>query len=357
MQRARSPNSPYCAPSSGSTKRATRAIRADRTTARSSGGRNFTDPSRRPEGETGGETTASIGEEIPRGFRFERGGQLFVSGPTEPLTECTFADYRLLLKNDTEYSSNREPLHRPDSTPLELKPLLEDRWRYTAYLPQNLTSPLTVDGVASRVFGGQILAYRYEDLSVYYEPERRTRRIIYVGFIPTWPGSDGDGCRILQSTHRAIDRPPAPAVWPRRLYLLLMRGPPCDCSTTALETSPRSPRCYMWRSWSPNKTTAPERRFTCGRKIAWATLYPFMGEEVLEGPWATPGATGPTAVPSSEEVTAFDRDCLVCAQCLACSIATKTYCRRHMVCKHRPAVLTEGGTERSVIKNCTAVKL
>lgn len=206
--------------------------------------------------------------------------------------------------------------------PLELKKQLHNRWYFALHVSHGMGLTVTRNALTARVTGGQILAYRYVELSI------EGNNCVYYGFIPSVtsdqaPASEEwvftrqyESQRNIaafngEGTHR-VSRIATKAMWPRKMIVYLKKSQMgCDCSDG----------CSMW---SLKLSEKKGNIVSCMKRIPWSQIYVMMGDE------------DETCVDVRKE----PRLCVVCARCYDCS-KSSTFCRTHKKCNHTKAVLFE----------------
>lgn len=247
-------------------------------------------------------------ESVPYGSKFNIGNTTFIGES---------GLYSLQRRDFTIISTDPFP---PEHAPEELKRKLESRWHYALHVSHGMEPTVNRSLMKLRVFGSEIIAYRYVECSIFGNP------CVYYGIIPTVVNDKGapafgqlhkpvPGERMMTgvfdgvATHRK-SRIAAAAVWPRKLYVWLRKDRfGCSCSKD----------CSLWQVMMANPKN---NKSYCVKKIPWSSIYVMMGD-----------ADG-----SADELRKVPRECIVCAQCYDCS-KSAAFCRTHIKCKHTKATL------------------
>lgn len=221
---------------------------------------------------------------------------------------------------------------------------LEKHWIQTAHIQTFSRSLITRDKLRSRVTGGQLLAYHYKECDI------GGNICIYYGFLPTTflrlrarmtTSNKTDSVEnIRKNTHcndisekttvkdfdiggHSLCRLNTQRVWPRNVYLRIIKECACTCSPECVRVSVLT-RDDVGSS-KLEKLIKPKKTY-CIRQIPWEDVYLMMGsnnDDVVES------------------LVKEHRLCKTCAQCRKCS-NSPDFCREHKVCRHKKPIVTEG---------------
>lgn len=175
----------------------------------------------------------------------------------------------------------------------KIKPQMKDRWIHSFHVGPTTQELITRKMLQAREDDGQIVAYHYKEFSM------EGNECVYFGYIPSTniTFSSGSHVRSVITVNQ---------VWPRQLFVRLVKTTACECSAQCIRVS-----VELFSQSTDTRPSALKTVF-CVKRIPWKDIYLMMGDTIED----------------SGELYKKNRVCNVCAQCIKCSLMS-TFCNAH----------------------------